>query len=125
MKEVERLGMHREEAEKDILNVPESDQVRFSGGLQSLLLPFRKQYRSRTILALFVLGMVQLSGIDGVLYVCCLIVYSQNVELTRHSKVRAYTFPASGITGADRRIPCLRHLSHPHVNDHCACGHSC
>ena len=29
---------------------------------------FRRKNRSRTILALFVLGMVQLSGIDGVLY---------------------------------------------------------
>lgn len=36
---------------------------------QSLVILFRRGYRSRTILALFVLGMVQLSGIDGVLYV--------------------------------------------------------
>lgn len=31
---------------------------------------FRKEYRFRTTLALFILGMVQLCGIDGVLYVC-------------------------------------------------------
>lgn len=30
---------------------------------------FRKKYRFRTLLALFILGMVQLCGIDGVLYV--------------------------------------------------------
>jgi hypothetical protein len=30
---------------------------------------FRKEYRFRTTLALFILGMVQLCGIDGVLYV--------------------------------------------------------
>ena len=36
---------------------------------QSFALLFRRGYRARTILALFVLGMVQLSGIDGVLYV--------------------------------------------------------
>lgn len=31
---------------------------------------FRKKHRFRTSLALFILGMVQLCGIDGVLYVC-------------------------------------------------------
>lgn len=36
---------------------------------QSFAMLFRRGYRARTILALFVLGMVQLSGIDGVLYV--------------------------------------------------------
>lgn len=70
MVEIEKLGIHREEAEKDILRVSESEQDRLeSGFLESLLFPFAKAYRSRTILALFVLGMVQLSGIDGVLYV--------------------------------------------------------
>lgn len=66
---VEKLGIHREEAEKDILKTQEGEQNRLSSGVQSFLMPFRKQYRFRTILALFVLGMVQLSGIDGVLYV--------------------------------------------------------
>lgn len=36
---------------------------------QSFTMLFKRGYRARTILALFVLGMVQLSGIDGVLYV--------------------------------------------------------
>lgn len=36
---------------------------------QSFAILFRRGYRARTVLALFVLGMVQLSGIDGVLYV--------------------------------------------------------
>ncbi|KAK8123992.1 general substrate transporter [Apiospora kogelbergensis] len=35
---------------------------------QGLALLFRRGYRTRTTLALFILGMVQLSGIDGVLY---------------------------------------------------------
>ena len=69
IREIERLGIHREEAEKDILSVGSGEQNRLTGGVQSFLLPFRKQYRSRTFLALFVLGMVQLCGIDGVLYV--------------------------------------------------------
>lgn len=36
---------------------------------QSFLILFRKAYRPRTVLALFILGMVQLSGIDAILYV--------------------------------------------------------
>lgn len=65
---VERLGIERVEAEKDILTVPAPlDEA--ERGLRGLLMPFKRQYRARTILALFVLGMVQLSGIDGVLYV--------------------------------------------------------
>jgi len=39
------------------------------GYWQSILLLFKRGYRTRTFLALFVLGMVQLSGIDGVIYV--------------------------------------------------------
>lgn len=55
------------EAERDFLTATEQ---RSSLSLwQNLVLLFRRGYRSRTILALFVLGMVQLSGIDGVLYV--------------------------------------------------------
>lgn len=70
VREIEKLGIHREEAEKDILRMPEDGQGRGSNGfLESLLMPFARAYRRRTILALFVLGMVQLSGIDGVLYV--------------------------------------------------------
>jgi len=64
---VDKLGIQRAEAEKDILTVP-SPVEEAQKGVQALLLPFRRQYRARTILALFVLGMVQLSGIDGVLY---------------------------------------------------------
>lgn len=65
---VERLGIERAEAEKDILTVPAPIEEA-EKGLRQILLPFRRQYRARTILALFLLGMAQLSGIDGVLYV--------------------------------------------------------
>jgi len=54
------------EAEKDVLRNPE--QRPSLSAWQGFLLLFRKGYRARTILALFVLGMIQLSGIDGVLY---------------------------------------------------------
>lgn len=70
MAAIERLGIHREEAEKDILRLSDNEQQQVDTTLiQKLLMPFKRDYRSRTILALFVLGMVQLSGIDGVIYV--------------------------------------------------------
>ncbi|KAI0124164.1 general substrate transporter [Xylariales sp. AK1849] len=63
---LQRLDFSMAEAERDFLTATEPQS-----GLspwQGFLLLFRRGYRSRTILALFVLGMVQLSGIDGVLY---------------------------------------------------------
>jgi len=66
LKSLEHLNFSMAEAEKDILRPQE--QGPSLSGWQGFLLLFRRGYRSRTILALFVLGMVQLSGIDGVLY---------------------------------------------------------
>jgi MFS family permease len=66
---IETLGIHREEAEKDILRVREEDLAREEPNLwQSFKMIWARQYRSRTILALFIAGMVQLCGIDGILY---------------------------------------------------------
>lgn len=115
--------MHREEAEKDILNVPEGEQVRFSSGLQSFLLPFRKQYRSRTILALFVLGMVQLSGIDGILYVSILKPPNIHTEdtLTGCSAVCTSALSPSRSTRTDSRISSLWRLSNLNATGHYTC----
>ncbi|QDS77487.1 hypothetical protein FKW77_000120 [Venturia effusa] len=66
LQSLQRLDFSMAEAEKDILR-PQEQGLSLSGW-QGFLLLFRRGYRSRTILALFVLGMVQLSGIDGVLY---------------------------------------------------------
>lgn len=65
IKALERLDFSRTEAEKDILRPMEQSSPSLSM-LQSIRLCFRRGYRSRTILALFTLGMVQLCGIDGV-----------------------------------------------------------
>jgi len=68
---VEKLGIEREEAEKDILAVTGVDHEQLDKGYwQGITAIFRQQYRKRTSLALLVLGAAQLSGIDGVLYVC-------------------------------------------------------
>lgn len=69
LKAVERLNIPRAEAEKDILRAPDTQSGLPTSRLEGFVMIFRRQYRSRTFLALFVLGMVQLSGIDGVLYV--------------------------------------------------------
>lgn len=65
---IERLNISQVEAEKDILTVTDNQPLHDTG-IGSFLVIFRHQYRARTVLALFILGMTQLSGIDGVLYV--------------------------------------------------------
>jgi hypothetical protein len=62
------LGISPAEAERDILR-SDAEQNTSLSMWNGLALLFKKGYRTRTVLALFLLGMVQLSGIDGVLYV--------------------------------------------------------
>lgn len=70
MHAIARLDILQAEAEKDILAPSAAHAARRRpSALEGVLLVFRPEYRARTMLALFVLGMVQLSGIDGVLYV--------------------------------------------------------
>ncbi|KAF1983983.1 MFS general substrate transporter [Aulographum hederae CBS 113979] len=69
IKELARLDFSLIEAERDILRpVAEAQEAPALGAWQSLRLCFRRGYRARTSLALWTLGMVQLCGIDGVLY---------------------------------------------------------
>lgn len=70
LESVERLGILRAEAEKDILREPDVAELsRPSNPLQDIILVFRKEYRLRTSLALLILAGIQLSGIDGIVYV--------------------------------------------------------
>ena len=72
MKACRLLDVSTVEMEKDILR-PAEDAARSPStntGLRGLLTIFERQHRTRTILGLFILGMVQLCGIDGILYVC-------------------------------------------------------
>lgn len=64
-----RLDFSMIEAEANFMNGAVAEQRVSLTPWQSFSLLFRRGYRARTVLALFVLGMVQLSGIDGVLYV--------------------------------------------------------
>jgi MFS family permease len=65
---LERLDIPQAEAEKDILRpVAPGPPRKLSAG--DFMTIFKKQYRGQTMLGLFILGMIQLCGIDGVLYV--------------------------------------------------------
>lgn len=90
---ISRLGIQEAEAEKDILRLREEDvakaQTAFFHSLQAI---FAKPNRSRTILALFILGMVQLCGIDGVLY------YSPQLFAQAGLPEQTAAFLASGLS---------------------------
>ena len=76
---LERLNFSMAEAEGGFLTATE--QHLSLSPWQSFLLLFSRGYRARTILALFVLGMVQLSGIDGVIYVSATRTDNQSVDI--------------------------------------------
>ena len=68
MLSIDRLDIPRAEVEKDMSKLTARNEPKLSAW-QATQAIFQRKYRLRTILGLFVLGMVQLSGIDGVLYV--------------------------------------------------------
>ncbi|KAI1497867.1 general substrate transporter [Biscogniauxia marginata] len=63
---LERLEFDMAEAERDILTT--TQQTMSLSPWQGFVMLFRRAYRARTVLALFILAMVQLSGIDAVTY---------------------------------------------------------
>ena len=116
---VERLGISSAEAEKDIF-APSIDnpQPRPTMTLSDFSLVFNKQYRMRTSLGIFILGMIQLCGIDGVLYVsylnCRFLIIYTNMTT---SIVRSHAVQPSGLTPRNCIIPCIRALSNPHASN--------
>lgn len=68
MRSIDRLNIPSVEVEKDMSKLTARSETRLSTW-QATRSIFQRKYRLRTMLGLFVLGMVQLSGIDGVLYV--------------------------------------------------------
>ena len=68
LREADRLKLSRVEVEKDILTTASQERSGLSLW-QGLSAVFHRQNRARTLLGLFILGMIQLSGIDGVLFV--------------------------------------------------------
>ena len=68
MRSLDRLSIPKAEVERDISKLSARNEPKLSTW-QATRSIFQKKYRLRTTLGLFVPGMVQLSGIDGVLYV--------------------------------------------------------
>ena len=68
MRSLDRLNIPRVEVERDMSKLTARSVSKLSTS-QATRSIFQRKYRLRTILGLFVLGMVQLSGIDGLLYV--------------------------------------------------------
>ncbi|KAF2183656.1 general substrate transporter [Zopfia rhizophila CBS 207.26] len=91
LKEIERLNISRVEAEKDILNAVH-EQSSSPSTIEGLFMIFRRRYRARTILALFTLGMIQLCGIDGVLY------YAPTLFTQAGMPSQTASFLASGVS---------------------------
>ncbi|KAI0858033.1 general substrate transporter [Xylaria cubensis] len=88
---LERLEVNAIEAER--LLVTTTGQAMSLSPWRSFLLLFRKAYRQRTILALFILGMVQLSGIDAILYYAPILFKQAGLSSANAS------FLASGVSG--------------------------
>ena len=76
MRSIDRLDIPRAEVEKDMSKLTARSEPKLSAW-QATRAIFQRKYRSRTVLGLFVLGMVQLSGIDGVLYVSLIVLDSR------------------------------------------------
>ena len=68
LKAIARLDISQAEAEKDILR-PTVPAPPRKFAVKDFLTIFKREYRGRTMLGLFILGVIQLCGIDGVLYV--------------------------------------------------------
>ncbi|KAI1126969.1 general substrate transporter [Nemania abortiva] len=88
---LQRLGLDPVEAER--IMVTSTGQVTSLSPWRSFLLLFRKAYRQRTVLALFILGMVQLSGIDAILYYAPILFKQAGLSSENAS------FLASGVSG--------------------------
>ncbi|KAI1744727.1 general substrate transporter [Xylaria scruposa] len=88
---LERLEVNAIEAER--IMVTTTGQAISLSPWRSFLLLFRKAYRQRTILALFILGMVQLSGIDAILYYAPILFKQAGLSSENAS------FLASGVSG--------------------------
>ncbi|KAG2168610.1 hypothetical protein JADG_008349 [Aureobasidium aubasidani] len=94
IKELKRLDFSAVEAEKDLLGPAAEQQMSFRqpGAVEGLTRLFRKPYRKPALLALYVLGVIQLSGIDGVLY------YAPTLFAQAGISAKTSSFLASGLS---------------------------
>lgn len=108
---IQRLDISLVEAEKDILR---ARPVRHEGpsGVTGFFMMFKKEYRGRTMLAFFILGMLQLCGIDGVLYVRT---PSSHSHLLIVLKVRTHPLYPSRSSCRYSLLPSVRRIGHCHA----------
>lgn len=103
-------------------NAEQSEQRERGVKLHTLMKVFGKGVRSRTLLGVFLMGMQQLSGIDGVLYVSTAHTgASKSRLLTVGTIVRTTPLPTSRPKQFFRLLPCLWRLSNPYVPRHNPC----
>ncbi|KAI5195959.1 general substrate transporter [Aureobasidium subglaciale] len=95
IRELKRLDFSAIEAEKDLLGPAAEQQMasRQPGAVEGLTMLFKKPYRKPALLALYVLGVIQLSGIDGVLY------YAPTLFAQAGLSAKTSSFMASGLSG--------------------------
>jgi hypothetical protein len=127
----DKLGVSSEEREQDEVVRVESKVITSEVGIAELAVDsnpglkvkarrlirvFRKDVRKRTALGVFLMGMQQLSGIDGVLYVSIpqTVYYKSNAN----TKVRAVIVPTSRPQFFQFFIPGLWYLGHSHLPSH-------
>lgn len=105
MKALEVLDFEKAEAEKDVLRPIEiaSSEV---GVLEGIHLIFTKEYQMQTFLAVFILSFIQLSGIDGVIYVCYTMLETEQI-FTDNTTVCSYNFCPGRDTFPDCIVSCL------------------
>lgn len=117
LRESERLNLSRVEVEKDMLTIATRSQSQPSLW-QGLSVVFYRRYRARTTLGLFILGMIQLCGIDGVLYVSFSGPPKQpkTLRLTvSASSVRADTLCSGWLTKRYGFISCIWPVCNPYA----------
>lgn len=113
---LDRLDIPQAEAEKDILR-PTDPTLPKKVSFMDILTIFKKEYRPQALLALFILGIVQLCGIDGVLYVSNASIFTaqhQTTDMTS-SIVRSNHICSSRTTSRDSILPSIRRLSNSHL----------
>jgi MFS family permease len=129
----ERLGVTPAEREKVEVNVviretgPDVDDVK-DNTTKKLLDIFSKDVWGRTVLAVFLMGMQQMSGIDGVLYVCrthSSTYPAQSIFANRNLTVCASTFPKSRTCFIRSEFSSIRCIGNSHLCSHCPRAHLC
>ena len=131
MLSIGRLDIPRAEVEKDMSKLTARNEPKLSAW-QATRAIFQRKYRLSTVLGLFVLGMVQLSGIDGVLYVSlngfdshlmASVLRSLAIADVLTTTVCPYSILTSGFIKWHSLFPCIRGLCYPNVSDISPCFH--